>query len=309
MKDKIKIDLIETSNDFIVVNMVLLSDGIINPQILKYLELPIIKNEVGVVLSGKLPNWLFSHLVLHYQSNLFCAIYNPRNGAIIVNANTPKYSIGNIIENDLIINHFKQQENQKRTNPHIENTNKTIALIGPPHSGKSVFLQLLVKELQQKDYNNFNSEFYIIRACPDGEGNWSGEVAPELVKILRYKNAFTDEFVNSICSHLIELKKTKKYVFVDCGGIIDKKNQRIFNLCSHSIVVAKDSNSVCEWIGAAKSCELIISAIVLSSLENVSNVITENPLKINYGPTTRDILYTNKSSHIPDNLLSNILYL
>jgi CRISPR-associated protein Csx3 len=46
-----------------------------------------------------------------------------------------------------------------------------IAVGGPPHSGKSVFLAELYRQLLQRQ----PSGVFLQRACPDGEGMWSNE--------------------------------------------------------------------------------------------------------------------------------------
>ena len=51
-----------------------------------------------------------------------------------------------------------------------------ILIGGPPHSGKSVLTYSLTQTLRQQGIDH-----YVLRACPDGEGDWSNEAAPERV--------------------------------------------------------------------------------------------------------------------------------
>lgn len=60
---------------------------------------------------------------------------------------------------------------------------------GPPHSGKSV----LVYALSQAQVAH-----YVLRACPDGEGDWSQETSQDQVRLLRQKGQFSDEFVERV---------------------------------------------------------------------------------------------------------------
>jgi CRISPR-associated protein Csx3 len=47
---------------------------------------------------------------------------------------------------------------------------------GPPHAGKSVLFYSLTQALRER-----NIRHHAIRACPDGEGNWSQESDQHLV--------------------------------------------------------------------------------------------------------------------------------
>src|SRR5258708_24305634 len=68
-----------------------------------------------------------------------------------------------------------------------------IVVAGPPHSGKSVFLGALSDNLPREDY-------YLFRACPDGEGSWLGRNYDdaEVVK-LRRKGKFSEVNVDWYC--------------------------------------------------------------------------------------------------------------
>lgn len=65
-----------------------------------------------------------------------------------------------------------------------------IAIGGPPHSGKSVLTYSLTQLLREQKI-----EHYVLRACPDGEGDWSNEAAPERVLAIRQKGQFTETFI------------------------------------------------------------------------------------------------------------------
>ena len=62
-----------------------------------------------------------------------------------------------------------------------------VAVGGPPHSGKSVFLAELYRQLLAKR----PSGVFLQRACPDGEGMWSAETNPQLVAEIRRKGSFS----------------------------------------------------------------------------------------------------------------------
>ena len=64
---------------------------------------------------------------------------------------------------------------------------------GPPHSGKSVLVYSLTQALRRA-----NIAHYVLRACPDYEGDWANEIPQEQVQIIRQKGAFTAEFTAAV---------------------------------------------------------------------------------------------------------------
>src|SRR5512136_651193 len=57
---------------------------------------------------------------------------------------------------------------------------------GPPHSGKSVLAYALSRALRERGVAH-----YLLRACPDGEGDWSQEAEQSLVRQIRIKGSYT----------------------------------------------------------------------------------------------------------------------
>ncbi len=51
-----------------------------------------------------------------------------------------------------------------------------IAIGGPPHSGKSVLAYSLSKALRARQVAH-----YVLRAFPDGEGDWANEADPKVL--------------------------------------------------------------------------------------------------------------------------------
>jgi CRISPR-associated protein Csx3 len=165
---------------------------------------------------------------------------------------------------------------------------KVIAFLGPPHSGKSVLLNAIRIQIQNQlpaDWVNHN--FFVLRACPDGEGDWFSEGHLDVVRTLRYKNQFDDQFVEQICEELEQLRQQKRLLLVDCGGKLDKKNQRILSLCTHALIVSWDPEQIPEWRGAARLSELEILAEVESVLSDCAEVQSESPLRIRLGQLKR----------------------
>lgn len=120
-----------------------------------------------------------------------------------------------------------------------------VAIGGPPHSGKTVLMGLL-RALLPRD------KFAVVEAAPDGEGitGWSFEGDPELIKAVRRKGKFLEEFVNWVCDSV--RNSTMPLTLVDLGGMLvaedgsfsptgkklTPQNERIVRECDYLIVIA-----------------------------------------------------------------------
>lgn len=122
-----------------------------------------------------------------------------------------------------------------------------IAFIGPPHSGKSVFMYNLFNQLLAINPVYIHRNFYIIKGCPDGEAFWSVDLPPTLLKQIRHKREHTDEFANEVAQQIKSASKLKKIIFVDCGGIIDERNKTILNNCTHAILISSEPAKAAKW--------------------------------------------------------------
>lgn len=281
---KISFNIIQTDRDYQIIEIFIPGSGIMSPVDLKGLELPAeIDYTKGSIISGKAPVWLFAYLNHKLHIAKWVATYDPRVGAIVVQSHgVDSPQPGDIIPNDEILKYLNRPEEIKKKDVRYISDKKIIALVGPPHSGKSVLLFNLKEHLQKSMSDTFQNDFFILRACPDGEGDWFGEISEELGKIIRYKKMFDDEFVNNTIESIHNLSKTKKMLFVDLGGKIDKINQKILNECSHAILVSKDDRESNEWRGALKLCGVVLLAEINSVHEDVCEKIDENKFKIGF---------------------------
>lgn len=288
---RIKLSLINTDKDYQILDIFLDSDGLISPEQLNEIELPEdIDYTKGIVINGKAPIWLYAHLVHLCHISAFVAVFDPRLGAVIVQRHLPgDPALGGIIPLQDLLQYFKNKETQKKSKKVVNNDIKVIAFLGPPHSGKTVLMNHLRLALRNRKPKFYQNDFFILRACPDGEGDWFAEADNNISKTIRFKNAFNDEFVDKVCSQLSGLKKTKKILFVDCGGKIDKYNQQILNLCTHTIIISSDPKQIPEWIGAAKASNQNIISEIVSKTYQCSEIISTNPLKINLGILDRNV--------------------
>lgn len=301
----IKLEIIDTCDEYQILDVRLTDNGIVEPSNINELKLPDnIDTRKGVIINGKAPVWLYAYLIHECHFFAWVATFDPRIGGIVVQSHNNVKKIAEVIPSEKILFHIKREkEIQKRMKKEIEA--KVIAFIGSPNSGKSVLLYHLQSALIDKvGVENFNQDFFIIRACPDGEGNWYSEISEEQGRIIRFKNQFDDDFPKKIAEHIQEVVKSKKVMLVDCGGIIDKKNQIILNECTHGIIVSSSPNLVDEWIGAAKSSEIQILAIIDSVLDEISEVLNQEPLRIKFGKLERQ---SSLKFKLPSELIERII--
>lgn len=127
-----------------------------------------------------------------------------------------------------------------------------IAIGGPPHSGKSVLTYSLTQLLREQ-----RIEHYVLRACPDGEGDWSNEAAPERVLAIRQKGKFTETLIANICQ-AIEARYLP--LLVDVGGAPTAKDAAIFRCCTHMILISRSPAEMEKWRALAEETSLPIIA-------------------------------------------------
>ena len=283
-------NLIKTDKDFQILDIVMRA-GRIQPDVLGPLALPEeIDFTKGVVINGRAPIWLYAHLVLLCQEALYVATFDPRMGAVVVASKAEVgRRVGDVIPGEEILPHLPQHPAvPKQEGPQPSIRSKVIAFLGPPHSGKSVLLNAIrIKMQEELPPECFHRDFFVLRACPDGEGDWFSEIPADVALTLRYKGPFDDQFVDQVCAELEQLRQQKRLLFVDCGGKIDKKNQRILNLCTHALIVSCARELIPEWRGAARSSELEVLAEVESVPTACAEVQATSPLRIRLGKLER----------------------
>ncbi|MCS6805505.1 MAG: CRISPR-associated ring nuclease Crn3/Csx3 [Acidobacteriota bacterium] len=286
----VTVTLIPTEEDFQILD-IFMEAGRIRPDVIRSLSLPSnIDPAKGVVISGRAPIWLYARLVHLCLNAPWVATYDPKAGAIIVvRRSVDRPQVGDVIPKEKVFCYLPKHSgpsNQEEPKPGIGS--KAIAFLGPPHSGKSVLMNALRIKMQEVlPAEKFQRDFYVLRACPDGEGDWFNEIPQEVAMTLRYKNRFDDEFVNQICQALEQLRQQKQLLLVDCGGKIDRKNQRILNRCTHAVIVSRHPEEIPLWRGAAFSSELEILAEVESLTNSCAEVLSSSPLRIRLGKLER----------------------
>lgn len=150
------------------------------------------------------------------------------------------------------------------------NTFPAVLIGGPPHSGKSVLTYLLTQYLRQRGI-----EHYVLRACPDGEGDWSQESTPDQVRLLRQKGAFDRTFVDRVCR---DIEQRHLPLLVDAGGRPSPDQERIIQRCTHAIVLSANSQGMDEWRHRVEQYGLIIVAELHSELHGSDQIEVEKPV-------------------------------
>jgi CRISPR-associated protein Csx3 len=141
---------------------------------------------------------------------------------------------------------------------------------GPPHSGKSVLTYSLTRALRQRGI-----EHYVIRAAPDGEGDWASEADQHLVRTLRSKGAFTQAFTDFVCE---SLAKRHLPLLVDAGGRPTPYQERIFDCCTHAVLLTPDADSLAHWRAIAERHGVPIVAELTSRLQGSQSITATEPV-------------------------------
>ncbi len=133
---------------------------------------------------------------------------------------------------------------------------QVIAVGGPPHSGKSVFLNTLHQMLDQR----MGNRVFLEPVCPDGEGKWVAEAKPEVVQRIRKKYEFSPEFLTQKLQSIENLGRNKPLVLLDLGGKRSVENAQILARSTGLMILSSDSDEVAHWrdFGEAQGCQVVV---------------------------------------------------
>lgn len=153
------------------------------------------------------------------------------------------------------------------------NTLPAVLIGGPPHAGKSVLFYSLTHALRQRGVRH-----HAIRACPDGEGNWTQESDAETVSQIRIKivGDWPGDYVDRIC---LDLEHRCLPLLVDVGGSPRESQLCILRQCTHSLLLLRsDKPAYTElWQGLVTECNLLPLAQMYYQLEGVSTITDQTP--------------------------------
>lgn len=156
-----------------------------------------------------------------------------------------------------------------------------IVVAGPPHSGKSVFLQGLVQNLPRKDR-------YLFRACPDGEGTWTYKSAE--AGRFRRKGRFTGDLVGWYARALAD-NNMAPIVLVDIGGRPSEENRRILTegKVEAAVILSGNPAAIGEWKAFVEGCGCRVIATIHSDYEaSVDNVLSD-PMVVHHLERGEDV--------------------
>ncbi|MCX7680820.1 MAG: hypothetical protein N2508_02435 [Anaerolineae bacterium] len=141
---------------------------------------------------------------------------------------------------------------------------------GPPNSGKSVLTYHLSRALRER-----NVQHYVLRAAPDGEGDWVAEADEELVRSILVPRAWTPAFVEHVCA---SLARRPLPLIVDVGGRPTAWQEIIFDHCTHAILLTPTDETHAHWLELVHRHHLILLADLRSELHGTSVVTATHPV-------------------------------
>jgi len=150
-----------------------------------------------------------------------------------------------------------------------------VFLLGPPHSGKSVLAYSLSQALRRKGVLH-----YLLRAAPDGEGDWFAEGPRHLVRTLRIKHHYTPEFVELMAQHI---RQRRVPLLVDAGGRPTREQiAAIFSQATHGILLLPEGGNRLPWEDILSIYRVPLVADLTSRLQGASRLFSaagETPLR------------------------------
>lgn len=160
----------------------------------------------------------------------------------------------------------------------LPNTFPAVIVGGPPHSGKSVLVYSLTRALRDRRVPH-----YVLRACPDGEGDWANEADRALVQELRYKGAFTKSFIHSVGE---QLHTRHLPLLVDVGGKPKPWQEDVFAHCTHAVLLIGDraddpqafARDLAEWQAIMARQGVGVLAVLRSQLHGRSELHQVSPM-------------------------------
>ena len=145
-----------------------------------------------------------------------------------------------------------------------------VAICGPPHSGKSVLAYTLSRALRTRQIAH-----YVLRAFPDGEGDWANEADQALVRRIRIKGSVTPEWIRHICH---DIARRHLPLIVDMGGQPTEWQEAVFDYCTHAILLTRDRSSHAFWSRLARRHHLQVIADLRSVRAGADVVQDHSPV-------------------------------
>lgn len=149
---------------------------------------------------------------------------------------------------------------------------------GPPDSGKSWLTYCLTQALRAQSVPHF-----VIRAAPDGEGDWYHEADRTLVQELRYAGQWSPEFADRVTS---AIRRRHYPLLVDAGGRPKQWQEGIFRECTHAILLIRQNREdpgayerdLAEWQEIMRRSHVTIIAELTSNRMGEACLQSRQPL-------------------------------
>ncbi|WP_448601128.1 CRISPR-associated protein Csx3 [Thermoflexus hugenholtzii] len=116
---------------------------------------------------------------------------------------------------------------------------------------------------------------YVLRAAPDGEGDWFHEAEPRLTRQLRIKGTFDERWVDRIVQ---DIRRRHLPLLVDVGGMPTPEQERIFSVVTHAVLLIRDPAARPAWQELVRRYGLHLIADLDSRLEGPSEILEETPV-------------------------------
>jgi CRISPR-associated protein Csx3 len=155
------------------------------------------------------------------------------------------------------------------TGGHYMNLLPAILVGGPPHAGKSTLAYHLSLLLRAQGIAH-----YLLRAAPDGEGDWAYEMPLNLAQDIRFKGDWTQRWVDVTCR---DVARRTLPLLVDVGGKPTPEQEIIFDQCTHAILLTKDPSQHAQWLGLAHKHNLDVIADLHSDLHGSDALLSDVP--------------------------------
>ncbi len=117
--------------------------------------------------------------------------------------------------------------------------------------------------------------FYLLRANPDGEGDWFTRIDPTLAQKLRQKKTFTPEFAQYLHEAILHRHVP---LLVDVGGKITQEQATIVRACTHAILLSSTKEGIRQWRAFVEDKGIPVIAELISDLKGKDSLQATHPI-------------------------------
>lgn len=104
----------------------------------------------GVLINGRAPVWFYAWAVEQCPEAAWLAVMDPRHGGVVVRTGDGGPAVGSVIPFEILDRFLpRRQPLAPPAGAPRPSARKTIAFVGPPHSGKSVLVHALYEALRE----------------------------------------------------------------------------------------------------------------------------------------------------------------